>query len=128
GVRTRRVFGDVHHLETVVHAERHGVFCTLLQVIHRPVFSITADWARTDEAAAFDRQADALRDVDDRLHIAHDRARGAVRPYLQLRVDDLAREPLDVTHDLGAGAGEADVRRVDANLVEEPQDAELLVN
>ena len=43
-------------------------------------------------------------------------------------VDDLARQTLDVAHDVRSGARQADVRRVDADLVEEPKDAQLLVD
>ena len=42
--------------------------------------------------------------------------------------DDLAREPLDVADDVRAGAGEADVRGVDAEPVDEVEDSELLLD
>ena len=44
----------------------------------------------------FDRQAGALRDLDDRRDVGDVRARGAVGAHLQLGVDDLARQALDV--------------------------------
>ena len=47
---------------------------------------------------------------------------------LQAAVDDLAREPLDVAHDVRPGAGQADVGGVDADPVEQVQDAKLLID
>src|SRR6185503_15851004 len=87
---------------------------------------ITPDRTRPDEAAAFDRQPDALRDLDDRLHVADNGPRGAVRLDLELRLDNLARQALDVAHHVRTRARQADVGGVDADFVEQPQDAELL--
>ena len=47
---------------------------------------------------------------------------------LKAALDDLGRQPLDVAQRRGAGAGQADVGRVDADAVEQVQDAELLLD
>ena len=70
----------------------------------------------------------ALRDLGDRRDVGDDRARGAVRLDASRRVDDLAREPLDVADHVRPGAGQADVRRVDAEPVDQVEDLELLLD
>ena len=47
---------------------------------------------------------------------------------VSLRIDDLARQPLDVLHHVRAGAGQADVGGVDAELVDQVEDLDLLVD
>ena len=59
---------------------------------------------------------------------AVERARGAVGLQLEPAVDDLAGQPLDVLDDVRAGAGQADVGGVDADAIEQVQDAQLLVD
>ena len=70
---------------------------------------------------------DLLRDLGDRLDVGDDRAGRAVRldPH---PAGDLARQPLDVADHVRTRAGEADVRRVDAELLHEMEDLELLVD
>ena len=71
---------------------------------------------------------DALRDLGDRPDVRDHRPCRAVRPDLQALVDDLARQSLDVAHHVRAGPGQADVRRVDAEPVDQVEDLELLLD
>ena len=43
-------------------------------------------------------------------------------------IDNLARQPFDVADDVRPGAGQADVRRVDAEPVDQVQDLDLLLD
>jgi hypothetical protein len=52
----------------------------------------------------------------------------AVGADLHAPVGDRAREPLDVTRHFRPGAGQADIRRIDAERVHVPQDLDLLVD
>ena len=106
-----------------------GLLRAPLQVVDRPVLRVAADGARPDEAAAFDRQPDALRRRRRSAATSLTTVRAAqFGRIFSFDVDDLARQPLDVADDVRAGAGQADVGGVDADLVEQPQDAELLID
>src|SRR5205823_688444 len=74
-----------------------------------------------------DGDADALRDLGDGTDVVLVRPRGAVRGDGELGVDDLARQALDGALHVRAGAGKADVGRVDADVVHEVQRADFLV-
>ena len=90
-------------------------------------FGVLADRARADEGAALNQLPDLLRDSGDRLDVGDDGAGRAVRldPH---PAGDLARQPLDVADHMRTRAGEADVRGVDAKLLHEMEDFELLVD
>ena len=66
--------------------------------------------------------------LDDRPDVGEDRPRGAVGTHVQLRTHDLPHEPLHVLDDTRTRTGETDVRTLDAEIVDEVQDAELLVD
>ena len=128
GVGPRRVLGDVHHLQALAHAKADRLFGAALQVVDRPVFRVDANRARADEAAALDRQAGLLHDVGDRLNVGQDGARGAVGLHAEAALEDLAGQPLDVASHVRPGARQPDVGGVDADTVEQVQDAELLID
>ena len=86
-------------------AKRSRVLGALAQVVERPAFRVLADRARADERAALDRHAGPLRDLDDRLDVGDDGARGAVGADLQPLVADRARQALDVRGDCGPAPG-----------------------
>ena len=75
-----------------------------------------------------DLDADGLRDVDDGLHVGHDRARRARRLHLQLRVANVLRDRRDVFDGALARARQADVHRVDAEVVREVDQPELVAD
>ena len=84
--------------------------------------------ARADETRGLDRHAGLLHDVDDRLDVGADGARGAIGDQRQLRIDDLPRQPQDVAHHVRSRAGESDVRRLDAQTGDQVQDLELVLD
>ena len=127
-IRSRRVFGDVHHLQALTHAEADRLLGAPLQIIDRPVFRVLADGTRSDEAAALDRESGALHDVGDRLNVGDDGAGHAVRLNVQAALDDLRGQTLDVAHHVRPGARKSDGGGVDADAVEQVQDAQLLVD
>src|SRR5947209_9746092 len=94
-IATRRIFGDVHHLEP----ERAGVLDGLLgrseEKIVGPILSVTADGTGSEKGRDFNGDAHTLRDLCDRANVILMRPRCAVRTNLELRFDDLARQPLD---------------------------------
>ena len=69
-----------------------------------------------------------LNDVGDRLNVGDDRAGDTVGLDVETALDDLGGEPLDVAHDMRAGAGESDRGGVDADAIEQVQDAQLLLD
>ena len=70
----------------------------------------------------------ALHDVGDGLNIGDDGAGHAVGLNVQAALDDLGGQPLDVAHDVRPGAGKSDGGGVDADAIEQVQDAQLLVD
>ena len=113
-IGSRRVLGDVHHLEAFLHRELDRVLGGLEQPFDAPPFGVLADRRRADEHPDFDRQAGALGDLDDRRDVGDGRPGGAVGAHSQLRVDNLPRQALDIADDVRAGAGQADVGGIDA--------------
>ena len=98
------------------------------QLIERPALRVLPQRARSDERAALDRHAGALRDLGDRRDVGHQRAGGAVGLDGEPRDGDLACQPLDVPDHLRSGAGQADVRRIDAQPIDQVKDLELLLD
>jgi hypothetical protein len=47
---------------------------------------------------------------------------------VQFGVDDLARQPFDIAHDMGSRTGEADVGGIDAERIDQMQNANFLVD
>jgi hypothetical protein len=123
-----RVFRDVHHGQALPHREAHRLLRQPLQLLDRPILGVLADRARSNEGAALDREAGALGDVGDRHDVGLERPRGAVRLHPQLAVDDLPREALDVPHDVRPGARKSDVGGIDAQRIDQVQNANLLVD
>ena len=128
GVRARGVLGDVHHLDAFLDREGERILGAFLEEVERPPFGVLADRTRSDERAALDRDAGPLLDLRDRPDVGHHRARGAIGADPQPSVRDRARQPLDVLRDLGAGARQADVGRVDPQPVHVVQDVDLLLD
>ena len=128
GIRACGVLGDVHHLEAAPDRKPDGLVRAALQVIDGPVLRVLPYGARPDEAAALDRQPRPLLNVHDRLDVRHDRAGRAVGRDPQLRLDDFTRQPLRVSDHVGAGTREPDVRGIDAEVVEQVQDPQLLLD
>ncbi len=114
GIGARRVLGHVHDRQPLADRERDRLLGQLQQLIERPALGVLPQRARPDERAALDRHAGPLRDLGDRLDVGDERPRGAVGRDRQPLVGDLARQPLDVAHDVRSGARQADVGRVDA--------------
>ena len=112
----------------MAYAEGDRLFRAALQVVDRPVFRIDANRARTDEAAALDRQPRLLDDVGDRLDVGENGARGAVGLHAEAAIEDLVGQPLDVASHVRTGARQPDIGGVDADTVEQMQDAELLLD
>ena len=48
--------------------------------------------------------------------------------YLQTTVPDLSGQPFDISHHMQSGTGQADVRRVDAETIQQMQDSYLLID
>ena len=127
-IRSGGVFRDVHHPHPVRHGEPNRLLGAALQVVDRPVFRVAPYGARPDETAALDREPRALLDVGDRLNVGDDGAGRALRRDGELRVDDLAREPLRVAHDVRPRPRKPDVGGIDADAVEKVKNAELLID
>ena len=100
----------------------------LQQPVERPALRVLPDRRRSDERAALDRHAGALHDLDDRRDVGDVRPGRAIRGDAQMRRADLAGQRLDVADDVRAGARQADVGGVDAERVDQMQDADLLVD
>jgi len=128
GIGPCGVFRDIHHGQPLLDREGNRVLGETQQLIERPPFRILADRTRPDERAALDGKAHALRDLRDGTDVGDHGARGAVRLHVQALVHDFAREPLDVAHDVRAGAGQPDVRRIDPEPIDQVQDAQLLLD
>ena len=128
GIGARRVLGDVHHREALLHREGHGVLGALLQKVEAPSLRVLPDRAGADEGAALDRHAGALDDLGDWLDIRHHRPRRAVALNVQLVGGNRTRQPLDVAFHVRTGSRQADVDRVDLERVHAVQDFNLLVD
>ena len=92
-------------------------------------FGVLPDRRRADERADFDRQAGALADLDDRRDVGDRacaprswRAPSAWRSTISRASRSTSRD------DVRAGAGQADVGGVDAELVDQVQDLDLLLD
>ena len=96
GVGAGGVLGDVHDRQTVLAGKANGIPRVVNHLVDRPALGVLTDWARADEGRHLDRDADPLGDLDDRLDVRLERARGAERLDLQSLVADLARQPLHV--------------------------------
>ena len=127
-VRPRRILGDVHHLQAVAYAKADRLFRAALQVVDRPVFRVDSNRARADEAAALDRQPGLLHDVGDRLNVGENGARGAIGLHAEAAIEDLVGQPLDVASHVRTGARQPDIGGVDADTVEQMEDAKLLLD
>src|SRR6185436_19356427 len=97
--------------------EAERVRGALFEEVERPAFGELPDRARADEGAAFDRDAGPLLDVGNRLDVGDHGPRRAIGAYLQAAVADRARQALDITRHVRAGAGQADVGGVDPEPV-----------
>jgi hypothetical protein len=128
GIGARRVFGDVHHLQTLTHTEPDRFLGAALQIVHRPVFGVLADRTRADEAATLDGQTGPLNDVGDRLNVGDDGAGHAVGLNVQAALDNLGGKPLDVAHHMRPCARESDRGSVDTDAIEQVQDAQFLLD
>jgi hypothetical protein len=127
-VCARRVLGDVHHPQTLLHREPDGLFGGLLQELDRPALGVLADRAGADEGTALDRDAGPLNSLGNRPDIRDHRARRAVRGDLQPPIGDRAGQALDVGGHMRARAGKTDVRRVDPEDVHPLEQIELLLD
>ncbi len=122
------VFRDVHHRQAFGNGVAHGFFGDLLQVIDGPIFDQSANWARTEKSGGFEFQPDLLRNFDDGSNVFFMRARGAVRPNLHARADNFASQGFGVGVSARAGAGQADIHRVDAERFHQVQDFDFLLD
>jgi hypothetical protein len=128
GIGARRVFGDVHHLQALTYPEPDRFLGAALQIVDRPVFGVLADRTRADEAAALDGQTGPLNDVGDRLNVGDDGAGDTVGLDLRRHSTiSAASRSTSRTH-MRAGAGESDRGGVDADAIEQVQDAQLLLD
>src|SRR5688572_7284100 len=112
----------------MANAKADRLFRAALEIVDRPILRIDADRARSDEAAALDGQAGLLDDVGNRLDVGYHRASSAIGLHMEATLENLVRQPLHVTSDMRPGARQPDVGSVDADTVEQMQDAELLVD
>ena len=119
GIRARRIFGHIENRQAFANREANRLFRQLEELIDSPPFGVLPKRARPDERAAFNRNPDPLRDLDDRLDVGDERSRRAVGRQAQPLVDDLARQTLDVADDVRTCPGQAEVRRVDPQRVDD---------
>jgi hypothetical protein len=126
--RARRVLRHVHDGQALADRERHRLLGQPQQLLERPVLGVLPDRARPDERAGLDLESSPLRDLDDRLDVAHERAGRTIRAHAQAAFDDRAREPLDVRDDVRARARQADIGGIDGQRIDDLQDVNLLID
>jgi len=114
GVGADGVFGYIHRREIVVDGELDGFFGGALEVIDGPVFHQATDGAGAEEGGGFDGDSYALGNLGDGADVGLDRAGGSVGANLHAIAGDFPGQGFGVFCGAGAGAGQADVERVDA--------------
>jgi len=127
-LRARRVFGHVHDRDAVVDREPHRLRRLRDDPVEVPLLGELPDRRRADEEVGLDGDADALRDLDDRLDVVLVRAPRGAGIDGELLVHDLAGDALDGALHVRPRAGQADVGVVDADRVHVMEDAQLLVD
>src|SRR5919201_5239240 len=73
-LRAGRVFGDVHDGKLVLMSEAHGVSRVVYPLLDGPPLGVLPDRTGSDEGCHFNRNADALRDFNDRTDVDLERA------------------------------------------------------
>ena len=71
--------------------------------------------------------ADALADAHQRFDIGHDGSHGAVGSDAHAAIDDFAHQGFDVRHRVDAGSRQADVGGMDAEILHQMQQTQLLL-
>ena len=125
GVRAGRVLGDEHDGHVLLDREGHRLGGELDHAIQLPVLGVEADRARADEGADLDRRPDLLLDLGGGLDVRDHRAARHVGRDPQ--VAHRPREPGDVVPGPLARPGQADVGRVDPEVLHESHELQLRV-
>src|SRR6202162_1247943 len=106
----------------------HGVAGVVDPLLDGPALGVLANRTGADEGRDLDRDADALRDLDHRLDIALERARGAERLDAQSLVPDFLGQPFHVGFGARPRCRKAEVDRSDSELVSQVQEAQLVLD
>ncbi len=106
----------------MVDGELHGFFGGALEMIDGPVFHEASNGAGAEEGGGFDGDSHSLRNFGDRANVGFDGAGGGVGANLHAIGGDLAGESFGVLDGARAGAGKADVQRIDAERFHQMQD------
>ena len=114
--------------QVVFDGELHGFFRGAFEVIDGPIFDEAADGAGAEECRGFDGDADALRNFGDGADVGFDGARGAVGADFHPIGGDFAGEGFGVLDGARAGAGKADVERLDAERFHQVEDFDFFVD
>src|SRR6267378_1618258 len=109
-------------LRIAVDGKLDGFFGGALKVVDGPVFDQAADRAGAEEGGGFDGDSHALRNFSDGPNVGFDGASGGVGANLHAIGGDFAGEGFGVFYGAGAGAGETDVERVDAERFHQVED------
>ena len=110
-------------------AKRDRLLGQLQQLVERPAFGVLPERARADERAALDRHAGALRDLGDRLDVGDRPSARRSSAVTVSRASTISRASRSTSRTTcGPGAGQADVGGLDAESVDQVQDAQLLVD
>src|SRR5258707_10155710 len=108
--KTHRLAGVVDHL------------------VDGPALGVLANRTGADEGRDLDRDAHPLRDLDHRLDVALERARGAERLDPQSLVADFLGQAFHVSSGAWPGCRKAEVDRTDTKLVSQVQEAHLVLD
>ena len=126
GAGARRILGHVHDVQSLGHRERHRLLGRPTHHARRPALRVAADRRAADEGPDLQAEAGRLRDLGDRRDVGLHRSRCTVRGYRQVVVDDLPGDPQHRLARTRSGAGQADVRRLDAQLHHQVEQLTLL--
>src|SRR5579862_8513281 len=126
GIRTRGVFGDIHHRKAKRNRVLDGLFRRLQQEVAIPAFRITPDRTRSNERRHFDRQASLLHNLGNRPNVALHRASGAIGRDLHFVRDDLTSQRRHMLDRARPRSRKSEVKRVDTERLHQVKNFNLL--
>ena len=120
------VFGDVEHRQPLLVGKAHGLAGVVNHLLDGPALGVLPDRTGADEGRDLDGDADPLRDLDHRLDVALEGARGTERLDAHPLVADFLGQPCHVGGGAWSRCRQPEIDRADTKLVSEMKEAQLM--